>query len=115
MKLLGTRNVGETTCVVDNQDLKLLPNINVGVTIVTAEHQNALTVPREAVRLDDGKTFVYQIVNDELQRRDIQTSISNLTAGGNRQRSHGQGAAGAGFDQLQTVARRRGGEGGSLS
>ena len=38
MKLLGTRNVGETTCVVDNQDLKLLPNINVGVTIVTAEH-----------------------------------------------------------------------------
>jgi HlyD family secretion protein len=79
VKLLGTRNVGETTCVVDNQDFKLLPNINVGVTIVTAEHQNALTVPRESVRLDDGKTFVYQIVNNELQRRDIQTSISNLT------------------------------------
>jgi len=79
VKLLGTRNVGETTCVVDNTDLKLLPNINVGVTIVTAEHLDALTVPREAVRLDDGKTFVYQIVNDELQRRDIQTSISNLT------------------------------------
>jgi HlyD family secretion protein len=79
VKLLGTRNVGETTCVVDNRDLKLLPNINVGVTIVTAEHRDALTVPREAVRLDDGKTFVYQIVNDELQRRDIQTSISNLT------------------------------------
>ncbi len=79
VKLLGTRNVGETTCVVDNQDLKLLPNINVGVTIVTAEHRNALTVPREAVRLDGNKKFVYQIVNDELQRRDIQTSISNLT------------------------------------
>ena len=79
VKLLGTRNVGETTCVVDNQDLKLLPNINVGVTIVTAEHPNALTVPREAVRLDEGKTFVFQVVNDELQRRNIQTSISNLT------------------------------------
>ena len=71
--------MGETTCVVDNRDLKLLPNINVGVTIVTAEHREALTVPREAVRLDEGKTFVYQIVNDELQRRNIQTSISNLT------------------------------------
>ena len=33
----------------------------------------------KSVRLDDGKTFVYQIVNNELQRRDIQTSISNLT------------------------------------
>jgi len=79
VKLLGTRNVGETTCVVDNQDLKLLPNINVGVTIVTGEHHDALTVPREAVRLDDSKKFVYQVVNDELQRRDIQTAISNLT------------------------------------
>ncbi len=79
VKLLGTRNVGETTCIVDNQDLKLLPNINVGVTIVTSEHQNSLTVPREAVRLDDGKTFVYEIVNNELKRRDIQTAISNLT------------------------------------
>ena len=79
VKLLGTRNVGETTCIVDNQDLKLLPNINVGVTIVTAQHQSTLTVPREAVRLDDGKTFVYEIVNNELKRRDIQTAISNLT------------------------------------
>jgi HlyD family secretion protein len=79
VKLLGTRNVGETTCIVDNEDLKLLPNINVGVTIVTAEHANTLTVPREAVRLDDGKTFVYEIVNNELKRRDIQTTISNLT------------------------------------
>lgn len=79
VRLIGTRNVGETTCIVDNQDFKLLPNINVGVTIVTAEHQNALTVPREAVHLDNSKTFVYQIVNHELQRRDIQTSISNLT------------------------------------
>jgi HlyD family secretion protein len=79
VKLLGTRNVGETTCIVDNQDFKLLPNINVGVTIVTAEHQNALAVPRESVRLDDGKTFVYEIVSNELHRRDIQTSISNLT------------------------------------
>jgi HlyD family secretion protein len=79
VKLLGTRNVGETSCIVDNADFKLLPNINVGVTIVTAEHQNVLTVPRESVRLDNGKTFVYEIVNDQLQRRDIQTSISNLT------------------------------------
>jgi HlyD family secretion protein len=79
VKLRGTRNVGETTCVVDNRDFKLLPNINVGVTIVTAEHRDALTVAREAIRQEDSKTFVYQIVNNELQRRDVQTSISNLT------------------------------------
>ena len=79
IKLHGTRNVGETTCVVDNKDFKLLPNVNVGVTIITAEHRNVLTLPREAVHQDDSKAYVYQIVNNELQRRDVQTSISNLT------------------------------------
>lgn len=80
VKLRGTRNVGEVTCEVDNSDLKLLPNTNVGVTIVTAEHPNVLIVPREAIRQEDDKTFVYQISNNgELQRRDIQTAISDLT------------------------------------
>jgi HlyD family secretion protein len=78
VKLHGTRNVGETTCTVDNHDFKLLPNVNVGVTIVTAEHKDVLTLPREAVHLDD-KTYVYQIVNDQLHRRDVETSIENLT------------------------------------
>jgi len=79
IKLHGTRNVGETIFVVDNHDFKLLPNVNVGVTIVTAEHSNVLTVPREAVHQEDHSTYVYEIVNEELHRRDVQTAISNLT------------------------------------
>jgi HlyD family secretion protein len=74
-----TRNVGEVICVVDNHDFKLLPDVNVGVTIITGEHQNVLTVPREAVHEEDGSTYVYQIVDNELHRRDVQTSVSNLT------------------------------------
>lgn len=79
VKLHGTRNVGETTCIVSNQDFKLLPNINVGVTVVTAQHEDALTIPREALRQDDSVPYVYQIVNNGLQRRNVQISISNLT------------------------------------
>jgi len=79
VKLRGTRNVGETTCLVDNTDFKLLPNTNVGVTIVTAEHKDALTAPREAVRVDENQTYVFQVTNDTLQRRNVQTGISNLT------------------------------------
>lgn len=84
IKLHGTRNVGETTCVVDNKDFKLLPNINVGVTIGTAEHRDVLTVPREALHQEGLQTYVYQIVNNDgnqgtLQRRDVHISISNLT------------------------------------
>ena len=79
VKLHGTRNVGETTCIVANQDFKLLPNVNVGVTIVTAEHADALTIPREALREDDSVPYVYQVIGNEIRRQNVQTSISNLT------------------------------------
>jgi len=79
IKLHTTRNVGEVTCVVDNHDFRLLPDVNVGVTIITGEHQNVLAVPREAVHEEDGSTYVYQIIDNELHRRDVQTSVSNLT------------------------------------
>jgi len=80
VKLHGARNVGETTCIVSNQDFKLLPNINVGVTIVTAEHDDVLTVPREALRQEDSSAYVFQIVDNELRRKNVQTSIANLTS-----------------------------------
>jgi HlyD family secretion protein len=79
VRLRGARNVGETTCIVENKDLKLLPNVNVGVTIVTAAHENVLVVPREAVRIDDTKSYVLQVVGHELKRREVETSLSNLT------------------------------------
>jgi HlyD family secretion protein len=53
--------------------------VNVNVSIVTAQHDNALTVPREAIHQDDGKRFVYEIKEGELKRREVQTSLSNLT------------------------------------
>src|ERR1700691_1208849 len=79
VKLHGARNIGETTSIVDNADLKLLPTINVGVTIVIAQHDNALVLPREAVRMDDSKPYVLQLNGHQLKRRDVETSLSNLT------------------------------------
>ncbi len=79
VKLRGSRNVGEVTCSVDNRDLRLLPNINVSVSIITAEHSNVLTLLREAIRLDDGKPYVYQVVDGELKQREVQISLQNLT------------------------------------
>jgi HlyD family secretion protein len=76
---LGTRNVGEITCAIENSDGKLLPNVNVSVSVVTARDQDALTIPREAVHQDANGRFVYQVVNDELKRTPIETSVSNLT------------------------------------
>jgi len=79
VKLHVTRNVGETTSIIDNTDLKLLPNVNVGVTIVVAQHDHVLVVPREAVRMDDTKPYVLEVSGHELKRRDVETSLSSLT------------------------------------
>jgi HlyD family secretion protein len=79
VKLRVTRSVGEVTCTVDNHDLRLLPNINVGVTIITAEHSGVLTLLREAVHIDDTKPYVYEVVDGELKRRSIEVSLQNLT------------------------------------
>jgi HlyD family secretion protein len=75
----GTRMVGEVTCVIENNDLKLLPNTNVSVAVITARQENALTIPREAIHQDMGGQYVFQVVNGELKRRDVTTSVSNLT------------------------------------
>jgi HlyD family secretion protein len=79
VKLRGSRNVGEATCVVDNKDLRLLPNVNVGVTIVAAEHSNVLTLQRDALRIDESKPYVYRIVDNYLKRQTIEFSLQNLT------------------------------------
>jgi len=75
----GTRMVGEVTCVIANSDLKLLPNTNVSVAVVTERQQNAIIIPREAIHQDAGGQYVFQVVDGELKRRNVTTSVSNLT------------------------------------
>ena len=75
----GTRMVGEVTCVIQNDDLKLLPNTNVNVAVITAREENVVTVPREAIHQDANGQYVFQVVDGELRRRNVTTAVSNLT------------------------------------
>ena len=77
--MVGTRTVGEITCEIDNSDRKLLPNVNVNVSIVASRHDGALTVSREAVHDFDGKRYVYKIVDEKIQAQEVQTGLSSLT------------------------------------
>jgi len=77
--MVGTRTVGEITSEIDNTDRKLLPNVNVNVSIISARHDNALTVSREAVHDLDGKRYVYKIDEDKIQPQEVQTGLSSLT------------------------------------
>jgi len=76
---LGTRSVGEVLVKVDDLDDELLPETNVNVTATTSSEANALTVPREALRSENGKSYVFKVAGDELQRVAVTTGALNLT------------------------------------
>jgi HlyD family secretion protein len=82
----GPRSVGELLCEVDNQNLELLPNINVNVRIKSSERVNVLTVPRGAVEAQDGRRFVFVVLRNALgvskatlERREIHVGIADAT------------------------------------
>jgi HlyD family secretion protein len=75
----GSRVVGEILCKVDNSEHLLLPNVNVSTTIIASSKENALTVPREAVREDNGHNYIYVLQDNHLRRREVTLGISNLT------------------------------------
>jgi HlyD family secretion protein len=77
--IYGTRNVGEVVVQVDGTDDDLLPDTNVTVTVTTSSEPNALSVPREALHTENGKPFVYKVVNDELVRTPVTIGTLNLT------------------------------------
>ena len=75
----GTRTVGEVLIKIDDADGKLLPDTNVTVTVTTASEPNALTVPREALHSENGKSYVFKVVDDGLKRTPVVTGTINLT------------------------------------
>jgi len=74
-----TRNVGEAIIALEGAHTDLLPDTNVTVTVTTSNEVNVLSVPREAMHSENGKPFVYKVVNDTLQKTPVVTGTINLT------------------------------------
>jgi HlyD family secretion protein len=76
---LGTRSVGEVLVKIDDADGDLLPDTNVTVTATISSEANALSIPRDALHAENGRTYVYKVVKDGLQRVFVTTGTTNLT------------------------------------
>ena len=76
----GTRNVGEVLVAVDDSDGTLLPNTNVTVTVTTMRRENVLTVPREALHVENGRSVVFEVTDNQLRRRPVTVGGINLTS-----------------------------------
>jgi HlyD family secretion protein len=75
----GTRTVGEVLVTIDGGDGELLPDTNVTVTVTTSSEPSSLAVPREALRVENGKPYVYKVVDGGLVRTPVTVGIPSLT------------------------------------
>jgi len=76
---IGTRQVGEVRCGIENRDGRLPAGANVNVEIVAEVVENALSIPKEALRREGGKTGVFVRSGDQVRWREVELGTSSLT------------------------------------
>jgi len=74
-----TRNVGEVLVAIDGSDGGLLPDANATVTVTTYNDAGALSVPHEALHIENGNYYVYRIAGDRLERVPVTVGTRTLT------------------------------------
>ncbi len=79
ISVLGTRQVGEVVCFVDNPNRDLLPGTNVNASIQSQLLTDALTVPKEVVSVREGVTGVFALSGDRLKWQPVKTGPSSIT------------------------------------
>jgi HlyD family secretion protein len=76
---LGTRQVGEVGCIIENPDRDLLPNANINAEIQASVVDNALAIPKEAIRRQGSETGVLLLQADRVVWRKVTLGISSYT------------------------------------
>jgi HlyD family secretion protein len=76
---LGTRQVAEVVCVIDNPGGELLPGANVNAEIRSRVAENALTIPREALRRQSNVPGVLLLQGDKVVWRKVTLGVSAVT------------------------------------
>jgi HlyD family secretion protein len=79
IQALGSRQVGEVLCTIENPGAELLPGTNVDAEIRTAVVENAIVVPRESLRHDAAGDYVLSLAGDIVERRPVKTGASSVT------------------------------------
>jgi len=79
IETLGSRQVGEVICTIENPGRELIPGTNVDAEIRTAVAENALVIPKEALRHDAGGDYVFALQADTVERRPVKTGISTVS------------------------------------
>ena len=78
IQALGSRQVGEVICTIENPGRELTPGANVDAEIRTAVVNNALVIPRETLRHDAGGDYVFVLKDNTVERRAVKPGVSSV-------------------------------------
>jgi HlyD family secretion protein len=78
IQALGSRQVGEVLCIIENPGRELVPGTNVDAEIRTAVVESALVIPRETLRHDANGDYVFALKGDTVERRPVKTGTSSI-------------------------------------
>ena len=78
VEALGSRQVGEVVCSIENEGRALIPGTNVNAEIRTAVVENALAIPKEALRHDAQGDYVLALKGGAVERRAVKKGASNI-------------------------------------
>ena len=80
IQALGSRQVGEVICSIENPNRELIPGANVNAEIRTAVVEDAMVVPKETLRHDAQGDYVFALNGDTVVRRPVKKGASSVTA-----------------------------------
>ena len=78
IQALGSRQVGEVICIIENPGRDLIPGTNIDAEIRTAVAENALVIPKEALHHDAAGDYVLVRKGDAAERRAVKTGNSTV-------------------------------------
>jgi HlyD family secretion protein len=76
---LGARQVGEVVCTIRNPSRDLPPGANVTAEIRSQTAENAVTIPKETIRRQNGRDGVWLLEGGRLAWRAITIGVNNST------------------------------------
>ena len=76
---LQSRQVGEVIVLIDNPKGDLVQGANINAFLRSRVAENALAIPKEAIRKENGVTGVYAFDDGKLKWRPVKIGVSNIT------------------------------------
>lgn len=76
---LGTRQVGEVLCLIDNPKRELLPGVNVNAEILSKVVKDAISIPKQGLHYESRGKGVYKLTSDDqVQWQPVSVGVSDI-------------------------------------